>query len=66
MEKSRFSNPITMIRRLKESGFTQEQAEAWVEIFLDITRHNESIKFEEEVKFTKEENKKLSDNFSKI
>lgn len=44
MEKIYLNNPIKILHRLKEAGFTQEQAEAQVEIFTDYLDHNIATK----------------------
>ncbi len=44
MEKIYLNNPIKILHRLKEAGFTQEQAEARVEIFTDYLDHNIATK----------------------
>ncbi|MBU6338774.1 MAG: hypothetical protein KGQ36_02250 [Rickettsiales bacterium] len=44
MNKEYFNNPIKILHRLKEAGFTQEQAEAQVEIFTDYINHNLATK----------------------
>ncbi|OFW80656.1 MAG: hypothetical protein A2887_00665 [Alphaproteobacteria bacterium RIFCSPLOWO2_01_FULL_40_26] len=35
-----FDNPIKILHHLKEAGFTEQQAEAQVEIFTDYIDHN--------------------------
>lgn len=44
MEKVYLNNPIKILHRLKEAGFTQKQAEAQVEIFTDYIDHNIATK----------------------
>lgn len=44
MNKEYFNNPIKILHRLKEAGFTQEQAEAQVEIFTDYIDNNLATK----------------------
>jgi hypothetical protein len=34
-----FNNPIKILHRLKEAGFTEKQSEAWVEVFSDHLEH---------------------------
>lgn len=44
MEKVYLNNPIKILHRLKEAGFTQKQAEVQVEIFTDYIDHNIATK----------------------
>lgn len=44
MNREYFNNPIKILHRLKDAGFTQEQAEAQVEIFTDYIDHNLATK----------------------
>lgn len=39
-----FNNPIKILHRLKEAGFTEQQAEAQVEIFNDYVEHGLATK----------------------
>jgi len=39
MSETYFNNPIKILHRLKAAGFTQQQAEAQVEIFSDYIDH---------------------------
>ena len=43
------NNPIKILHRLKEAGFTQKQAEAQVEIFTDYLEHNLATKKDLEI-----------------
>jgi len=49
MEKVYLNNPIKILHRLKEAGFTQKQAEAQVEIFTDYLEHNLATKKDLEI-----------------
>jgi hypothetical protein len=40
MNQGYLNNPIKILHRLKEVGFSQEQAEAQVEIFTDYVEYN--------------------------
>ena len=39
-----FNNPIKILHRLKEAGFTEKQAEAQVEVFTDYVEHGLATK----------------------
>jgi hypothetical protein len=49
MEKVYLNNPIKILHRLKEAGFTQKQAEVQVEIFTDYLEHNLATKKDLEI-----------------
>lgn len=40
----RFDNPIQVLHHLRDAGFTERQAESWVEIFSDYVEHNLATK----------------------
>ena len=60
-----FNNPIKILHRLKEAGFTEKQAEAQVEIFSDYIEHGLATKqdLKIEVRTLKTEMKELEMNF---
>lgn len=44
MNQSYFNNPIKVLHRLREAGFTEKQAEAQVEIISDYVEHGLATK----------------------
>ena len=44
MSPNYFNNPIKILHRLKQAGFTQDEAEAQVEIFSDYVEHGIATK----------------------
>ena len=46
MSNSYFHNPIKILHRLKEAGFTEKQAEAQVEIISDCIENNLATKLD--------------------
>lgn len=40
----RFENPIQILNHLRSAGFSDKQAESWVEVFSDYIEHNLATK----------------------